>query len=336
MLSISLPYSGKMSIEKDNIMIKATNKLPLGLFSLELGVTIEPGRYGSSNQPNPEQIYYLIKPDLFSLIIDDKEILYSNNAYFIIPLGNIKKIMKWAIPANYLSLHVDFKIDADTLNYIESKRSDDINLTFRFYGEIFPILNYLSNSDIIKIRDPDTIKRDLSDRIFMVDITHKLSAKEWIKFLEDLGHSEKWIIEFDRPKLENFHEVIDHIEKAKDALYNKSDPEDVIRDLRAARDSFKPFYDAYKNKIMELIDRGSIGQKPEHKNKSERIDDIYGKISYLLDIGPHSDKYKVTYQDALLAYREFVSILSYFSEMIEILRKEELEKIVKNEHPGHP
>ncbi|MGC8981807.1 MAG: hypothetical protein ACP5JU_02575 [Minisyncoccia bacterium] len=68
MVSISLPYSGKMSIEKDNIVIKATNKLPLGFFSLELGVTIEPRRYGSFNQPNPEQIYYLIKPDLFSLL----------------------------------------------------------------------------------------------------------------------------------------------------------------------------------------------------------------------------------------------------------------------------
>ena len=42
----------------DNIEIKATNKLPLGFFSIELGITIEPGKNPPYNQPNVEQIYY--------------------------------------------------------------------------------------------------------------------------------------------------------------------------------------------------------------------------------------------------------------------------------------
>ncbi|MGC8483863.1 MAG: hypothetical protein ACP5OE_09510 [Thermodesulfobium sp.] len=332
---VFLPYGGKLFFNKDTLKINHINKIPLGLFDIEIQISIEPGKTNQNNLPT-QNVYYLLKPDLVSILIDGKEILYSSNVFFT-NIGTVpNNELKWGIPYTILQLKAKFKIDTVTIDFIESKRADDISFSLRFYIEVQPVSGNPGGSNPLFIIDYDKFPSNPWERVIAGSIEVKLSQKDWIKFLADMGYSEKLIIEIDRPKLEGFHETISHIEKAKDVLYNKSDPEDVIRDLRAARDSFKPFYDTYKDKIMELIDRGSIGQKPEHKNKSERIDDIYGKISYFLDIGPHSDRYKVTYRDALLAYREFVSILSYFSEMIEILRKEESEKIVKNEHPGHP
>ena len=98
---------------------------------------------------------------------------------------------------------------------------------------------------------------------------------------------------------------MEYVLKAEDALYNKREAEDVLRDLRAARDSFKTFFDANETKIAEIIDSGSKGES-DQKPKSKRIKEIYDKIAYFLNIGPHNDKYEVTYADAQLAFRQFV------------------------------
>ena len=127
-----------------------------------------------------------------------------------------------------------------------------------------------------------------------------------------MGYNEKWIIELDRPKLEGFHEVEEHLKKAQEALYGKTDPEDVLRDLRAARDSLRDFYDKRKEEIFKYIDSGSSGE-PGKPKKSERFQHIWDGISEFLNLGPHSDKYTVTYADAQLAFRQFVSVPRHFS-----------------------
>ncbi|MEM3804394.1 MAG: hypothetical protein QXX17_08300, partial [Conexivisphaerales archaeon] len=125
-------------------------------------------------------------------------------------------------------------------------------------------------------------------------------------------------------KLEGFHEVIEYLEKAKKDLYEKQNPEDVVSDLRAANDSFKTYYNNNIERMNELIDEGSAGESGQ-KSKSKRIAEIYKNISYLLNIGPHNDKYKVTYQDALLAYRQFLTILSYYAHYLEEIRRNDEE-----------
>ncbi|MFP3131265.1 MAG: hypothetical protein RXR51_06795, partial [Nitrososphaeria archaeon] len=91
---------------------------------------------------------------------------------------------------------------------------------------------------------------------------------------------------------------------------------------RAANTSFKPYFDKYKDKIFSKIDEGSIGEEG-YKKKSERVHEIYESVSNFLNIGPHHDKYKVTYDDALFGYREFISILSYLSKIISDIKNEE-------------
>lgn len=192
--------------------------------------------------------------------------------------------------------------------FIEGKRLDDIqlmvhiNLAFREMAvqgnNVGPIENFLGS----------------------VSFPLSYSEKKWIKFLSDLGYSDKWVVELDRPKIEGFYEVLEHLDKASDALYNKKEPEDVLRDLRAARDALKPYIQLNRDKIDELIDVGSPGESGK-KKKSERINNLVEVMGDFLNIGPHNDKYKVTYTDALLAYREFVSILSYLSSiMVQINR----------------
>ena len=65
-----------------------------------------------------------------------------------------------------------------------------------------------------------------------------------------------------------------------------------------------------------MIDKGSTGQKPNHKDKSERIDDIRAKLDYWANIGPHDSKYEVFSEDAYLCYEQTVSMISYLTKWL--------------------
>lgn len=204
---------------------------------------------------------------------------------------------------------IKFHLPINALNYIEDKRIDDISFSIGIIGKYNLFLS--SGNEKINRSGPP-----------MFNLRLDYSQSKWIKLLSEAGYNDKWIVEIDRPKIEEFHEVIAHLDKANDALYNKKDPEDVLRDLRAARDSFRYYYEKNKEKVFELIDMGSPGEE-KNKKKSERIEYLYEALGDILNLGPHSDKYKVTYADALMAYRMFVSILSYFSTILaEVIKTE--------------
>ncbi|MEM3860519.1 MAG: hypothetical protein QW478_14180, partial [Candidatus Micrarchaeaceae archaeon] len=224
-----------------------------------------------------------------------------------IPISHAFETQYQLKPNMFEYLRLIFRISLEDLEEIELKRVDDLELALHLVGEAIPY-NYTTNQDV---GNPEWMQ---------IVIPWKFSQKEWIEFLSNIGYAEKWIVEVDRPKLEGFHEVIEHLEKAEKSLYDKQKPEDVLRDLRAARDSFKTYYDDNKERMNELIDEGSAGET-RYSKKSKRIADIYNDISELLNIGPHSDKYRVTYQDALLAYRQFLTILSYYAPYLEEVRR---------------
>ena len=195
-------------------------------------------------------------------------------------------------------------VSIEAIDHIEKNRADDVQLSC----EIIFALEELANTPTGPHQSIEHITADL-------DFVIELSAKKWISLLSQMGYNDKWIVELDRPKLEGYKEIMEYVLKAQDALYNKREAEDVLRDLRAARDSFKTFFDANETKIAEIIDSGSKGES-DQKPKSKRIKEIYDKIAYFLNIGPHNDKYEVTYADAQLAFRQFVSVLSYLSEVL--------------------
>jgi len=201
-------------------------------------------------------------------------------------------------------------VSIEAIDHIEKNRTDDVQLSCESTFDLEEMTGQ-------PIGQQQLIGRMTADLNFVIE----LSAKKWINLLSLMGYNDKWVVELVRPKLEGYKEVIEHVLKAQDALYNKKEQEDVLRDLRSARDAFKTLFDANMEKIAQIIDSGSIGEK-DQKSKSERIKDIYDKIAYFLNIGPHNDKYEVTYADAQLAFQEFVSVLSYLSSILNQATKQ--------------
>jgi len=291
--------------------------LPVGLISANLNITVEPGKYINSNSQSKD-VYYLIKPKSLAMILNQKELLYSDNAYFTDISKNQNRKFIWGFP--YFSADLVFKFNVSTaiLNYIESLRTDDVTLSFILYSEYLPV--YFHSSTLIEAIDGPF---QLSDREFSAPLTYEFSEKKWIQFLEDLGYGAKWIVEIDRPDLEGFDRVKQFLNNAKEELYVKSNPAAAIDDLSRARDSFREYFDQNRKKIYELIDEGSKGEE-NYPPKSVRIGEMYDAISKWLDIGPHGDKYVVTYQDALLGYRQFITMLSYLSSILAEIKRREI------------
>jgi len=295
----SLSYNGELIIYGLDLFgpaYEVKEKIPSGIIELKYKISIKKGKFS-----NQEEVYYRILPE-----------------YSLIRLG--EQIISWGLPQKLelspnLSEDLNFShfLDQHSLKIVEDKRNKDVLFNVEIVGK------YLA----IHGGAPSFVYIDFG--VFHLSFNWKLSQSEWLRLLSSLGYSEKWIIELDRPKLEGIHEVLEHINKAEDALYNKSDPANVLTELRVANESFKPFFEKHKDKISLKIDEGSTGQEGQ-KKKSDRVFDIYDRVSYFLNIGPHHDKYKVTYDDALLGYREFISILSYLSKIISDIKNEEEEK----------
>ena len=281
---------GKLFVSDADLKVK--NKFPWCVLSFSFNLSQNSGEI--RNQQN--QIVYCsfrVLPISATFFYNDIEIIRGFSRF---------RSLQSAQPTPKSEIEITVPIEA--IAHIESKRSDDVQF------------HVILSVAFIEETQPAASKEQWHEEGF-VDFTFNmdLSEKKWLKLLAEMGYSDKWIVELDRPKLEGFNEVKVHLDKAQDALYNKKEPEDVLRDLRAARDSFKVFYESRKKEISELIDKGSQGEQSQ-KSKSKRIENIFEEISYFLNIGPHNDKYKVTYTDAQLAFRQFVSVLSYLSEVL--------------------
>jgi hypothetical protein len=255
-------------------------------------------------QNKPYSTYLEIMP--LSVVIDYQGIPIASgssmHAGYIQPQGN--------------PIEIKASFSEDALTFIEERRIDDIQLMVHINFAFMELSSQRFNAE------------NVISSLGSVSFPISYSEKKWIKLLSELGYSDKWVVELDRPKIEGFHEVLEHLEKAGDALYNKKEPEDVLRDLRAARDSFKTYYDVKRAEINEIIDKGSNGEEGQDA-KSERIEKLFKTLSNFYNIGPHNDKYKVTYQDALLAYRSFVSLLSYLSSIMVNVEEQNEKREVK-------
>lgn len=283
------PESGAI-LHLNDVKIKTLNKFPHGAVSLEIQLSHTRGTIKDTqgNLYNPEMNIYISEFNVEYAGIPIME--GTTNYHDFLPVNSKIPTIKSIAPI-------------EALTFIESQRNNDVSLT----GFVTLVCRENENFN----NGQSWVVQFVVDFIF----TLKYSENEWIKFLSEIGYNDKWIVEIDRPKIEGLDVVFEHIRKAQEALYDKKESEDVLRDLRSARDSFEVFYKSNEDKIAEIIDRGSQGEDSQPA-KSKRIRNIYDKIGSLLNIGPHNDKYEVSYADAQLAFREFVSILSYLSHIL--------------------
>ena len=130
----------------------------------------------------------------------------------------------------------------------------------------------------------------------------KLSERKWAEWLANLSYSDYWVVEIPRPKIAGYPMVDDRIRKAESHLAGRQFPE-AIQDLREAWDLFNDVLKPKWSAVATMIDKGSTGQKPNHKDKSERIDDIRAKLDYWANIGPHDSKYRGVLRGRILVLR---------------------------------
>ncbi len=204
------------------------------------------------------------------------------------------------------------------LTFIESIRKDDISLRFVISGYYSPRFQGVDYNEVPSFEE-----------IFSLSIIKKFSEKEWLKLLSEMGYGEKMVIAIDRPKLEGYHEVLEFIEKANNGLLNNSNPDDIIKNLRAAWKSMNTYLKKYNDELRaEINGQSSIDIKDSKPEKMEKIkndtitfldslksleDDIYN----LTHIGAHPETYTSNREDALLAFRLTVSLMSYYSSVIK-------------------
>ncbi|MGC8593888.1 MAG: hypothetical protein ACP5LF_06355 [Nitrososphaeria archaeon] len=286
----------------DTFALKVISKIPYALWEATVPLSLSKAIYDINIGSAVLKVFYNGKPILQSFVeLFNKQLNLGNNYVFkiIVPI--------------------------QALQFIEAQRQDDVMLEFQIVGTLI----YQQN-----IPQTKALKQ------FSLSFNQTYSQKNWLNLLRETGYSDKWIIEIDRPKIEGFYEVTEFIEKAGNGLLENASPDSIISDLRSAWDKLDPYLKKYDQLIKEEINKRS--QKEENEpQKDERINEIMKytnsllediqnlkkRIDKLTQIGPHKEIYSVTREDALLAYRLTVSLISYYSKIIkEVSQKENLEK----------
>jgi hypothetical protein len=137
----------------------------------------------------------------------------------------------------------------------------------------------------------------------------KVSERDWLNLLQQIGYRGGWVVEVPNPPIDGLERAVGFLESAMRKVETR-DPAGAVSDLRKAWDVADSILDARKNDRDQAIDGLSRGE-PGRPSKSQRILEIRKGIDNLCQIGPHSDVYEVTAEDALLAYRLTVSMIAY-------------------------
>ncbi len=188
-------------------------------------------------------------------------------------------------------INKNVKVDLNAIKGMEKLRKDDTVLTFKFSG-----LLTISYDNIMQIYHFN------ADSIANI----KLSENEWLKLLEDIGYSKKWIITIDSPDIEGFENIKKYLNGAFEFIV-KNQPSQAIQELRKCWDSLPQLLDKNWEDIAKEINKGSVS------NKSDKIKEIKKGIRDFTNIGPHSEVYPVSMEDAKLLYRLTISMLSYLA-----------------------
>jgi len=180
---------------------------------------------------------------------------------------------------------------------IESRRKDDIQFSLHLGG----IVSYVGSDKVTHFEK--------------LTCYHEwyCSQKQWSDILRKLGYRDYWIAEIDRPQIEGWEVVKEHLEKAAAALESK-DFEKTMSECRVAWNSLDPLMNSLIDELKAKIDEGSAGEEG-HPSKSSRILSLRESVRNWSHIGIHRESYKVLPEDAILCYRETVSLVAYISRI---------------------
>lgn len=308
---VSPVTNGKLKISDCKITV--ANQLPFAFLKLELKLYQENGKIQSGS----------VTPQFYNTYISSqpKHLTISFNGF---PISNMFEDSGYYVN-NEMTIRLPISIQA--LNYIEKNRKDDVTLTVS-YNFIY----WENNSNNKSIRDYET------NGVIVFPI--KFSSSEWLKILKDLGYKNIISIEMEtpdinEPKLKGFNEVTDLLEKANNELLNYSTPDYIISDLRSAWDKMDGYILTFNKDIKNYIDSKSK-KEDNQPTKDERIESINKSIGAYLNsirlmkesidkfvqIGPHKEIYHSTREDALLAFRLTVSLMSYYSGILKRISEE--------------
>lgn len=188
-------------------------------------------------------------------------------------------------------------VPRDILRTIESTRKDDVQVDFscqmNFWGAggLPPSRQFFSTYPSVQA---------------------KLSQKDWSEILQGLGYYGAWIVEIPRPVTGSLDSAATFLESARKRI-QADDATGALSDLRKAWDAADPALDAHPEARDREVDGLSTGEATE-PTKAKRIGEARRWIDKFCQIGPHSDLYEVTMDDALLAYRLTTSLVAYLSK----------------------
>ena len=151
--------------------------------------------------------------------------------------------------------------------------------------------------------------------------TAELSEAKWLKITDALQYKSSWIVEVERPSIEGWDTVKSHLEKATHDLATR-DADGVMNHCRATWKAVEPLIETQSSTIATLIDQGSKGE-PNEPSKSKRVEAIQKAVTKFAHIGPHSEHYVTTMEDATLVYQLTVSTLAYLSRKARLAVAEE-------------
>ena len=310
---IALKYDGKLQILREP-QFKVKSKLPWCDLNTELSVGIYNGNITMEDKVS--SIGYILSNVSLSI--------YFNN----IPINFSPPVPGPFYSTQLGTLAFENVFNNFNLTYIESIRTDDISFRFVMSGYYSPVIPGMPDLEIPSFQD-----------IFSVSMTIKLSEKQWLKLLSEMGYGEKMVIAINRPKLEGYHEVLEFIEKANEGLLNNNNPDYIISDLRSAWDKLDVYLLKFNKELKNYINSKSK-KEDNQPAKDERVENINNSVEYYLDsiklmkesidkfvqIGPHKEIYHSTREDALLAFRLTVSLMAYYSGILKRISDNEEER----------
>ena len=303
-----LKYNGKLQILNEP-KFRVKSKLPWCDLNAQLEIKIQNGETIIENNRKTSLNYSLSYVSL-SIYLND----------ILISISSLDPGPLFLVDTGILTF--DNIFNTFNLMHVESIRNGDISFKFIISGYYTYIPEKSNYNEAHSPQDA-----------FSISTNHKFSEREWLKLLSEMGYGEKMVIAIDRPKLEGYHEVLEFIEKANDGLLNNANPDDVIKNLRAAWKSMNTYLKNYNDELgAEINGQSKTDIKDSKPEKIEKIkndtitllealksleDDVYN----LTHIGAHPETYTSNREDALLAFRLTVSLMSYYSGVLNEITK---------------
>jgi hypothetical protein len=142
----------------------------------------------------------------------------------------------------------------------------------------------------------------------------EIPQSRWLPLLDELGYGGGWLIEISKPSIKGLEDAIKFLDEAQKSLGERN-PKAALLSCRQAWDQIDSILDPLGTGVAAAINGLSKGESGQ-PSKADRVIAIQAAVDKFDQIGPHSDSYEITLDDALLGYRLTVEAISYLSKRI--------------------